>query len=32
MVFVNATVTVNPPPNLCNTGTLPGTKPMFDDQ
>ena len=30
MVFVNATVSVNPPPNLCNTGTLAGTK--FDDQ
>ena len=32
MVFLNATVSVNPAPNLRNTGTLPGTKPMFDDQ
>ena len=32
MVFVNATVSVNPPSNLHNTGTLPGTKPMLDDQ
>ena len=33
MVFVNATVSVNPAPNLRrNTGSLPGTKPMFDDQ
>ena len=32
MVFLNATVSVNPAPNLCNTGNLLGTRPMFDDQ